>query len=156
MSKLLAREDVGEVHLHRHDLHRLDRISDRERGVRVGAGVDDQTVPVAVLVNGVHELALVVRLDEGQFDAERVCAVAQQQFDVGDRLAPVDLRGAMAEQVQVGPLRTRMRTNGDPPGEQATSAAARSASLGAPCLKLARAPQGGADGGPWRPRVTAV
>ena len=67
---LLACVDVAEVHLDDRRLEGGERVGERERGVRVGRGVEDHAVPVAMLLQHVDHLALGVGLGEGDIEAE--------------------------------------------------------------------------------------
>src|SRR5262249_9967826 len=81
-----------------------DRVADRDRGMRVGAGIDDDACRLlrASLVNRVHDLALVVRLAE--FDRELVARgrLATKLLHIRERGAPIGLGLARAEQIEVG------------------------------------------------------
>ena len=75
MAKRLARMNVGDVQLDQQHAGALDRVVQRDRGVGVGAGVEDDAgerargVRAAGLVDPVDELALVVRLPEVEDEA---------------------------------------------------------------------------------------
>ena len=71
MPPLLARVDVGQVHLDRRQPGDLERVADRPRVVRPGAGVEQQPVGVVgAPVQLLDELALVVGLEEARLEAE--------------------------------------------------------------------------------------
>ena len=62
-AEFLSGVDVGDVDLAGGNADRLDRVEDRNARVRVGAGIDDDAVKVAVSrLDVVHEIAFVIGL----------------------------------------------------------------------------------------------
>src|SRR5688572_20360523 len=103
--------EVGEVDLHRSDAGTGNGVAQGHRRVRVGSGVDEHARPRgARFLNPAHELALVVRLAEGEGDAHRRGMLAQPLLDLWQRDAAVDLRLAASEEVEV---RTVENVDGD-------------------------------------------
>ena len=60
--------------------------------------------PLARLVDPVDQLVFAVALAELDRQTELGCGAAAERLDVGERLAAVDLRLALAEQVEVRPV----------------------------------------------------
>ncbi len=103
VAPVLARLGVGDVELDLHAFEGGERVGERERVVRERAGVDDdRRAPPASVVDGVDEVAFVV----GLHVLEPVAAIARggggEIDEIGQRGGAVDLRFALAEQVQVG------------------------------------------------------
>ena len=69
VAKVLAREDIREMHLDDRRVDRADGVVKGDRGVRVGAGVQNDSRRVGRLVQPVDQLALVVRLAEDDVEA---------------------------------------------------------------------------------------
>ena len=103
MAKIVARKDVADVDLDHRHRDRRNGVADRDRGVRVAAGIEHHAGGFlgAGLVDPVDQLALMVRLPE--FERERValCRLATQALEVGQRRAPIGLRLAGAEQIEI-------------------------------------------------------
>src|SRR4051794_12985332 len=93
MAERLARGHVREVDFDHRNRYRLDRVAERDRGVRVGTGVEDDTERVAGcstrLVQPVDERALVVTLAELDDRAVRLGGLAARSFDICERGAAV-------------------------------------------------------------------
>ena len=94
MAEGFARMDVGEMHLgdgERRD--RAHRVVDGDRGVAVGAGIDDDAGRLlAGLLDPVDEVALMVRLPEIDRKPEPGAGLLAIGLDVGERLAAIDSR----------------------------------------------------------------
>ena len=103
VAEFLALVNVGDVHLDGRQLHREDRVEDRDRGRGVAGRIDDDARRLLALgvVKGIDDLALVVRLAEVHLEAEALRGVAAQRLDVGQRRMPVFLRLARPERIQV-------------------------------------------------------
>src|SRR5215207_9472232 len=98
----LARITVRDVHFYGDRAAAADRIPQGERGVRVGAGVDDDAGALETgLLDPPHELALVVGLAEGQLDGGFACPLAHAALDFIEGRRTIDRRLAPAEQVEV-------------------------------------------------------
>ena len=107
MAEVLPAVRVGDVDLHRGDAHRLYRVQQRHAGVGVGRRVDDDAVhPVKIgLLDGVHQRALVVGLEEGDLRAQLVRFGLDHGFQVLVSGPAVDLRLADAQHVHVGAVK---------------------------------------------------
>ena len=81
-----------------------ERVAQAHRGVGEAAGIHDRGVEVAPL-EPVDEGALVVRLEEGDIDAEVGRPGGDAGIDLGQRLPAVDRRLAGAQQVEVRPVK---------------------------------------------------
>src|SRR6185437_7596733 len=106
----LACIDVRQVHLDERHIDRRQRVTNRDRGVSVGAGVDHDAVdPPAQSVNGVDELSLAVVLREFEHGSDAGSDRAQRTLDVVQRFMAIQLWFARPEQVQI-----RAIQDGDP------------------------------------------
>ena len=75
-------------------VEQLERVVDRPRVVRPGAGVDDDAVVVVVgVVAPLDELALAVRLAALHGQLELAAPVVDAALELGDREAAVERRG---------------------------------------------------------------
>jgi hypothetical protein len=102
LPELLARVDVREVHLDHRQLARDQRVAQRHTRVCQPAGVDDdRAVRAARRLDAVDQLALVVGLERLHGRAALGRQLAQARVDLGQGGAAVDLRLALAEQVQI-------------------------------------------------------
>ena len=105
MAPWLARHDVGEVDLDGGDGGELQRVADRARVVRPGAGVDDDAVgEVAHAVQLLDELALVVGLEEARVEVELVREGVDRLLELEERHAAVVLGIAATDLVEVDPV----------------------------------------------------
>src|SRR5437870_3588239 len=96
-------EDVRQVHLNERHTHGDESVAHGEAGVRERRRIDDGAVrPPLQRLDRVHQLALVVRLRPADLDAERSRALARARFDLSQRGSAVQLRFALAQQVEVG------------------------------------------------------
>ena len=102
VAEALALVDVGDVHLDHRPLEGVEGVEDGDRGVGEGAGIDgDSNGLLAGLVDPVDDLALPVRLQEAEGEAELGGQRGAVALDVGEGLVAVDLRLALAEEVEV-------------------------------------------------------
>src|SRR5258708_26115604 len=102
VAEFVAPINVGEVHLDDRQGGGVERIEYGDRGVREGAGIEDDAVcGLPRLVNPVDQLAFVVRLAEIHDEVERSGTFEACLLDVRQRLMAVDFRLAQAEQVEV-------------------------------------------------------
>ena len=101
----LAAVDVGEMHLHHRPADGRQRVPQGDAGVGERGGVDqDPMGPVGTLLDPIDERPLVVGLEAGEFHRgarESGGLGGQAAVDLLERGAPVDLRLAAAEEVQV-------------------------------------------------------
>ena len=106
------------------------RVAQRDARVGQAAGVDDRDVEVAE-VQPIDQRALVVRLEEGDREAELRGLRRDPGMDLVERLVAVDLGLAGADQVEVRALQHEHgRHRGLPLGVASRPAAARSTSAG--------------------------
>ena len=111
MAKGFARVDVGEMHFDdRQRRNRAHRVVDGDRGVGVGAGIDDDAGGLlAGFLDPVDEIALVVGLAEIDLQPEPRAGLLAVGLDVGQRLAAIDARLALAEHIEVGTVQDENR-----------------------------------------------
>src|SRR5262249_41602478 len=104
MAEALARKDVADVDLDNGQLDRGDRVANGDRGVGVGAGIDDDAGGLVGggLVDQVDELALVVRLAEFELEPVARGGVAAELLHVLEGRTAVGLWLARAEEIEVG------------------------------------------------------
>ena len=91
-------------HVHFDEWHGYggERIAYRDARVRVGAGVDYDSVNIsAQTVNRVDQVSFTVVLRERQVGPDFARRAAQSPLDVGECLSPIELGLAAAEEVQV-------------------------------------------------------
>src|SRR5687768_14790629 len=101
----LARVDVRDVDLDKRHADAGQRISKRQAGVRVRAGIHEGAVdPPTHGVDALDQLPFPVLLRELELDAQLLRDVAQFSLDIFERLVPVNLRLSRAEQVQIGAI----------------------------------------------------
>lgn len=106
----LAGFGIREVHLDAGEGDRLDGVEEGQRGVRERRAVQQEAgEPAACGADAVEELALVVRLEGLDGDAELAAAFLEAPVDVGEGLFPVDLGLSRPEELQIRP-----RKNEDP------------------------------------------
>ena len=99
----LTREDVREMHFDERDPHGEERVAHGEARVGESRGVDERAVGVPLqTLDGLHELAFVVRLNPAALDAQFACALARDTLDFCEARTPVQLRLALAQQIQIG------------------------------------------------------
>ena len=97
--------DVGDVHFENWKFAGLQRIHDRDRGMRERRRIDDDASDgLARLVDPVDELMLGVALLEADREAEFAGKRPALRLDVREGLVAVDMRLAFAEQVQIWPV----------------------------------------------------
>src|SRR5690606_40999691 len=97
VSKRLAPVDVRKMYLDHGQLGGAQRVQDGDRGVRVGARVDDDSVGgLARLLDPVDELTLVIRLPELDGETEGGGMLQARLLDVSEGLPPIGCRLAHA------------------------------------------------------------
>jgi len=93
---------MGSVHLDDRDARERQRVTDRARVVRPGAGIDDRAVgEVAQAVQLLDELALVVGLKEARVELELAGERVDRLLELQERHAAVVLRVAPPDLVEV-------------------------------------------------------
>src|SRR5512141_452406 len=101
--EFLPARGVGEVHLNGRQAAVVQGVPDGHAGVRVRRGVDHDPVEAPLRrLEPLDDLALVVRLEEGDRRALRPGRRRHLFADVGKCFPPVDGRLALPENVQVG------------------------------------------------------
>ena len=105
LAKVLPLGHVGDVHLHRWDLYRLQGVQDGHAGVGVGGGVDDDAVKGPQgLLDLVHNGPLVVGLEDLHPNALLGAGVLHQGHQGGVVLLAVEVGLPDPQEVQVGPV----------------------------------------------------
>src|SRR4051794_2752784 len=103
MPEGFALVDVRDVALDHGNFAGVQRVQDGDRGMRESAGVDDNPGgDDAVFVDRVDDFVFAVALAEVDLKAEFTREASALGFDIRQGLMPVDVRLALAEQVQVG------------------------------------------------------
>lgn len=93
------------MHLDGRNPGRLDRILQRDGGMGIGGGVQDNAVlALCRALNGTDQLTLVIALEKIDLHPERLAMGAGCGLDIGERGASIDFRLAAAKQVQVRPV----------------------------------------------------
>jgi len=102
LPEFLAPVDVGDMGLDGRDARRGDSIAERNARVRISTGIDNDRL---VLAHGVldllHQLAFMVRLEEGHLDTEFSGERGESPLDVVEREVSIDIRLSFSEQIQV-------------------------------------------------------
>lgn len=84
------------------DADRRDGIPQRDTGVGVSGGVEDDGGEVTFrLLNPIHQFAFEIRLAEIDLHFERLGALADLRFDVSEGGAAINFRFPRAQKVQV-------------------------------------------------------
>jgi len=107
----LAREDVRQVHFHERHPHREQRVPHRQARVREGSCVDQRAVGVArncwiaspARLRGCSASSCTPRPTSRAF--------ARDLLDLRQRRATVQLRLALAQEIEIGPFKTAMCTS---------------------------------------------
>ena len=108
VAKILAAENIRQMHLDHRQLGGVQRVEDRHRGMRQRAGIEDDAVgQLARLLDPIDQLPLVVRLAELDRQIERVAPRDAALFEIGQRVVPVGRRLAHPEQVQIGAVQNK-------------------------------------------------
>src|SRR5512141_2738334 len=101
--EILTARGVGEVHLDGRQAAVEQGVPDSHAGVRVCRGIDHNPVEAPLrCLEPLDDLALVVRLEEGDRRALRPGRCHHRFADVGQRFPSVEGRLALPENVQVG------------------------------------------------------
>ena len=103
MPESLALVHIGNMHLDDRPFEGVQRIEDGDRRVGEGGGIDDDAGgALAGAVNPVDDLVFAIALMKLDRKPKFAADAAAVRFDVGQRLAAVDLRLALAEQIEIG------------------------------------------------------
>src|SRR4051794_27669325 len=146
MPERLARVDVREVHLDGGQPRDLDRVAQRPRIVCPRARVEDQPVgEVGRLVQLLHELGLVVGLEEARLQPELAPEARDLVLELGVREPAVVLCRAPVERAQVDPVQ-----DGDAALHRNPASAART-SLSATGTPVRTSPSASTSTNPTRP-----
>ena len=98
----LAAVHIGDMHLHRRNTDRPQRIQKRYGGMRIRAGVEHNSVRLAVcLLNGIHQIALMVGLEAFDRMAAALCKIGHLFHKLGIGIFAVNIRLADAEHIQI-------------------------------------------------------
>ena len=110
MPKTLACEDIRQVDFHHRALGRLQRIEQRDRRVRIGAGIEhDARRAITRLVHPLDQLAFVIGLSEVGRDTEARRVRLHDPPHIVQRRRAVDGRLALSEHVEVGSIEDEYR-----------------------------------------------
>src|SRR5215469_2595647 len=91
------------MYLDDRQLCRGERVEDGDRGVSIGAGIQDDAVGILPrLLDPVDELSLMVRLAEIDAEPERLAAFDAGLLDFGQGLVAIDGGLAQPQHVEVG------------------------------------------------------
>jgi len=104
MPKILASVNIADVHFDRGDLHRDQRVMQRDRCMGIAAGIDDDSGRLVRLrlVDEINQLALAVGLPAIGLQAEFGGGLHAQFLDIGERCVAVGFGLAGAQQIEVG------------------------------------------------------
>lgn len=111
VTEFFATVDVADVHLHDGGIECDQSVTQRNGGMRVPTGIDDDARDSSPpgLVDPIDQLALVVRLPCLDHRSELRGRRFTAGNDVVQRVSPVELRLALAQQIQVGPVEDQDR-----------------------------------------------
>src|SRR5208282_3728502 len=102
MPERLAPIHVRQMHFDHRNTHGLYRVANRNAGVRVRAGVNQQYVALAArLLNSIDDSAFAVRLKRLNPHFKLASQVLEFLVDIGQAGSAVDFRFAFAEEIQV-------------------------------------------------------
>src|ERR1700738_3196325 len=85
MTEILAGVNIADMHLDGRNFHRHQRVMQRDRGVRIAAGIDDDPgrLPGMRLVDEIDQLAFAIGLPAIGFQAELRRCLPAKLLDVG-------------------------------------------------------------------------
>ena len=110
MTEAFTLVDIAEVHFDHRQFGGVQRIEQGDRGVGIGAGIDDDAgIGLARRLDAIDQRALVIALGELDFYPQAVGLGAASLLDVGERLASVDFGLPLAQHVEVGPVEHQHR-----------------------------------------------
>ncbi len=103
---LLPRMDITNMHLHKRNVHRKQRISQRNTIVCESSGVYDNCVNALCScgLDTVDEGAFVVRLEEGERGASGDGLGHCARLNVGEGFAAIDLGFSCPQEVEIGAI----------------------------------------------------
>jgi hypothetical protein len=96
--------DVGDMHLDDRAFAGLQRVQHRHGEMAETGGIDDDPSRLPRLLNPVDHLVLTVGLAEFEGKAVAGGDLAARGLDVGQGLGSIDVRLALAQKIQVGPV----------------------------------------------------
>ena len=103
MAEGLALVNVGNMHFDDRPCERVERVEDGDRGVGEGGRIDDDARgALAGGVNPIDDLIFAIALMELDLEPELVADAPAIRLDLGERLAAVNLRLALPEQIEIG------------------------------------------------------
>src|SRR5271165_1470775 len=103
MTERLALVHIGNVHFDDGPFERMERIEDGDRGVGEGGRIDDDAGgALAAAMNPFNDLVFAIALMELDLEPELAADALAIGLDLGERLAAVNVRLALAEQVEIG------------------------------------------------------
>lgn len=112
----LAFVDVGNVNLDHRPLKGIERIEDGHRSVGEGPGIDDYARGLAAgFMNPVDQLIFPIALGKKQRVTGGFGDTAAVGLDIRERLVAVDLRLALAEQIEVWAVEDGEKAHATPP-----------------------------------------
>ena len=103
LSEFLAGVDIGYVYLDRGNGHCFQCVENRNRGVSVGGGIDDDAVEFSVcLLDFVNYCTFVIGLEKLAIDAVFGAGVFDQRAESGKILLAVDVGLAKPQHIEIG------------------------------------------------------
>ena len=100
--KRLARENIAQVQFDDRQFDRAYGVHESNRGMRISASVQDDPIMVAFgAVNEIDNRSFRIALLKPDLHAERFGFVLTRGFDVSDGGCPINVRLALAEQVEI-------------------------------------------------------
>src|SRR5208282_5662073 len=101
--EVLALMHVGDVHFDDGPFESMERVEDGDRRVGEGSRIDDDAGRASPrFVDPVDDLVLAIALMELDLEPELAADAPAIRLDLGEHLAAVNLRLALAEQVEIG------------------------------------------------------
>src|SRR5581483_9249344 len=101
-------------HFDERDLHREQRVAQRDAGMRQRGGIDDDELDAfgLGLLDPLDQGAFVVALERVELVPELAGVLAEIALDLPERLGSVEVRLAAAEQVEVGAVQQQDQAHG--------------------------------------------
>jgi hypothetical protein len=106
MAEILALMDIGNVNLDGGDFARLNGVAQGDAGMGEAGRVEDDSAEatICIVCDSIDDGALVVGLEEVDFNLRAGDLFAQLRFEIGQGCGSVDLWFPAAEAVEVGPV----------------------------------------------------